>query len=459
MPATIDLNAAIERIGVGRLAAFVVFLCFLMMMTDGYDFAALSVAAPAILREWKIQPRDMGLVFSMTFLGLLIGSLIYGWLGDRFGRKTTIIIGTFNYGIPVLLTIWASNVQELIVLRIVGGIGMGGIVPIAYTLVSEYAPRRMRSTVTVVTNAGYGLGAVLSGVVASWSIPLFGWRSLFVLGAGFSLTMAVAIIFFLPESILFLALKNPASPRLRALVGRLLPNETIDAAARFVVLDGQDRPTVSGGSTFRQLFSGRRRAQATALLWLLFVCDAMGLFFLASWLPVVMESAGVSAATASLTLSLFTFAGLIGGFAIMRFLDRIGPIAVVVLPILGAPIEIFMGTPGLSQPVLLTTVALAGICLSGIHYAVYAIVVRFYPPSIRGTGGSIATVFGRGGGMVAPYIGGYLLSAHMPLRELLVFAALPCIGTAVAGVALGQLYRRHFNAPAPDEAAFISATS
>jgi AAHS family 4-hydroxybenzoate transporter-like MFS transporter len=459
MPATIDLNAALERVGVGRLAVVALILCFLLMMTDGFDFAALSIAAPAILREWKLQPKEMGIVFSMTFAGLLAGSLIYGWMGDRFGRKTTIIVGALNFSIPVLLTIWASSVQELIVLRVVGGIGMGGVVPIAYTLVSEYAPRRMRSTVTVITNAGYGLGAVLSGVIASSIIPQFGWRSLFMVGAGFSLLMVVVIILFLPESALFLALKNPVSPRLAALVRRLLPNDGIDAATRFVVRDAQERHSAPGRNIFLQLFSGRARAAATALLWLLFVCDAMGLFFLASWLPVVMESAGVSAATASLTLSLFTFAGLIGGFAIMRFLDRLGPIAVIVLPIVGAPLEIFIGTPGLSQPIMLATVALAGICLSGLHYAVYAIAVKFYPPSIRGTGISSATVFGRGGGMIAPLVGGYLLSAHMPLQHLLVFAAMPCIGSAAAGIALGRLYRRHFETMTVDDSFSLAAPS
>lgn len=443
----IDLNAAIERIGVGRLAVFVMGLCFLMMMTDGYDFATLSVAAPSILREWKIEPRQMGAVFSITFFGLLIGSLIYGWMGDRFGRKPTIVLGAFNFGIPILLTIWAGTIEELMALRFIGGIGMGGIVPIAYTLVSEYAPRRLRSTVTVIANAGYSLGVVGSGLVAARSIPVFGWQSLFVVGAAFSLLMAFVLIFFLPESVLFLARKNPGAPQLRLLVNRLLPADKIAADARFIAPDAQDQHDSAGSDGFRQLFSGARRT-ATALLWLLFIFDAMGFFFLASWLPVVMEGAHVGAATASLTLSLFTFAGLVGGFAIMRFLDRIGPIAVVVLPVLGGPLEIIMGTPGLPEWALLTAVGLAGICLSGIHYAVYAIVVRFYPPSIRGRGISLATVFGRAGGIIAPYLGGSLLSAHMPLQQLMIIAALPCLATAVIGWALGRLYRRNFDTDA-----------
>ncbi len=165
MAQTIDVNATIERVGVGRLAIFVIALGFCMMISDGFDFTAMSVATPAILRDWHIGPKDMGVVFSVTFFGLLVGSLFYGWMADRFGRKFTIVFGTFNFGIPVLLTIWAANVEQLMVLRFIGGIGMGGIVPIAYTLVSDYAPRRMRSTVTVITNSGYNVGGVLSGLV------------------------------------------------------------------------------------------------------------------------------------------------------------------------------------------------------------------------------------------------------------------------------------------------------
>ncbi|HEX4194813.1 MAG TPA: hypothetical protein VHY80_17025, partial [Stellaceae bacterium] len=120
-------------------------------------------------------------------------------------------------------------------------------------------------------------------------------------------------------------------------------------------------------------------------------------------------------------------------------------------PVIGAPLEILMGMQGLGQPLLLTIVAGAGICLSGIHYAIYAIAVRFYPASIRGRGVSSATVWGRAGGVIAPYVGGYFLSAHMPLQQLMILAALPCAATALIGLGLGRLYRRHFDkAPAAE---------
>ena len=443
---TIDLNERIERLGIGRLAVVVIGLCFMMMIADGYDFAAMSVATPAILKQWRISPKEMGFVFSITFFGLLVGSLIYGWLGDRFGRRFTIIFGTFNFGLPVLLTVWATNLQELAVLRFIGGIGMGGIVPIAYTVASEYAPRRLRSSVTVVTMTGYSIGAAITGVIASVAIPAYGWASLFVIGASASLVMAFVLIAALPESVLFLALRKPDSPQLRPLAERLLRGERLDPAARFIARDPQEQRTTPGRDSVLHLFHGPR-AWATTLLWLLFVFDSLGFFFLASWLPVVMETAGVAPSTASLTQSLFVFAGLVGGLGIMRFLDRIGPIAVVVLPLLGGPFELAMGIPGLSHAWLLAAVAGAGVCLSGIHYAVYAIVVRFYPPSIRGRGVSSATVFGRAGGIVAPYIGGSLLAIHMPLQQLMIFAALPCLATAVIGVALGIIYLRHFDEP------------
>ena len=439
----IDINETIDRVGVRRLGIFVIALCFCMMMCDGYDFVALSVAAPAILRNWHVLPTAMGLVFSITFIGLLVGSLFYGWLGDRLGRRFTIILGTCNFGIPVLLTVLASNVQELAVLRFVAGIGMGGVVPIAYTLVSDYAPRRSRSTVTVITNAGYSLGGVITGLVAAAVIPRYGWQSLFAIGAGASLAMGVVLAFWLPESPRYLALNNPTSPKLRRLVERLLPNEPIGTDVVFVPGDAQEKQGNANAGTFAQLFSGPRAA-ATIFLWLLFVCDALAFFFLASWLPVVMERQGVAPATASLTQSLFTFTGMIGGFTIMRFIDRFGPIAVLALPILGGPFEILMGMHGAPLPLVLTAVAGAGICLSGVHYAVYGIAVRFYPASIRGRGISSATVWGRAGGILAPFIGGFFLSTHMPLQELMIIAAVPCVPTAFVVLGLGRLYSKYF---------------
>jgi AAHS family 4-hydroxybenzoate transporter-like MFS transporter len=132
----------------------------------------------------------------------------------------------------------------------------------------------------------------------------------------------------------------------------------------------------------------------------------------------------------------------------MRFLDRVGPIAFIALPIIGGPTEIVMGIHGLPEPLLLIAVAIAGACLAGIHMAVYAIAIRFYPPTIRGVGISMAAVFGRAGGIVAPYVGGFLLSAHMPLQRLMIFAAIPCLATTVIGIGLGVLYRRHFDVSA-----------
>jgi MFS transporter, AAHS family, 4-hydroxybenzoate transporter len=445
---TIDINAVIERIGVQRLAIFVLILAFFMMMADGYDFGALSLAAPAILKEWKIARTEMGAVFSITFVGLLVGSLIYGWIADRFGRRLTIIFGVFNFAIPVVLTIWATTVTQLSILRFVGGIGMGGIVPIAYTLVSEYAPRRMRSTVTVITNAGYNIGAALGGLIAAATIPAYGWQSLYVIGAVFSFIMAAVMILWLPDSLWYLAQKRPDSPQLRRLAERLIGKPVASGTAIVAVDPTEDRSQKTAGREgFLRLFDGSL-AWATILLWLLFISDSLGFFFLASWLPVVMGDAGVAPSTASLMTSLFVFAGLVGGFLIMRFLDNVGPIAFIALPIIGAPAELVMGIHGLQQAYLLIAIVIAGICLAGIHMAVYAIAVRFYTPSIRGVGMSSATAWGRAGGIIAPYVGGYLLAAHMPLQQLMMWAALPCLTTAILGFALGLLYRRHFDVPA-----------
>jgi MFS transporter, AAHS family, 4-hydroxybenzoate transporter len=447
-PRTIDINATIERIGLQRLAIFVLVLAFVMMMADGYDFGTLSLAAPAILKEWKIARTEMGAVFSITFIGLLVGSLIYGWIADRFGRRFTIIFGVFNFAIPILLTIWATTVTQLSILRFIGGVGMGGIVPIAYTLVSEYAPRRMRSTVTVITNAGYNIGAALGGLIAAVSIPAYGWQSLYVIGAVFSFIMAAVMILWLPDSLWYLARKHPDSPQLRRLAERLI-GEPVAPGTPIVAVDpSEDRSQkASGREGFLRLFEGSR-AWATTLLWLLFISDSLGFFFLASWLPVVMGDAGVAPSTASLMASLFVFAGLVGGFLIMRFLDSVGPIALIALPIIGGPAELVMGIHGLWQTYLLVSIAVAGICLAGIHMAVYAIAVRFYPPSIRGVGMSSATAWGRAGGIVAPYVGGYLLAAHMPMQQLMMWAALPCLTTTILGMGLGLLYRRHFDASA-----------
>ncbi len=259
----------------GRLAIFVIALCFCMMITDGYDFGSLSVATPAILRDWHIQPKEMGAVFSVTFFGLLIGSLFYGWMGDRYGRRFTIIFGTFNFGLPVLLIIWASNAEELKLLRFLGGVGMGGIVPIAYTLVSDYAPRRSRSTVTVITNAGYSVGVALTGLVASSRSyrATAGSRSSLSAPACRS-AMAVVLAFtLLPESPLFLSAQGSRRRRGAAPAGQraCFATSWIGPDVRFVP---GDPPGEAGQGRRRHAcrnFSAARARRRRFFLWIV-VC-------------------------------------------------------------------------------------------------------------------------------------------------------------------------------------------
>lgn len=472
MATTIDVNELIERQGVTRLARYTVFLCFLMMICDGYDFGTLNSAAPLIIKEWHVQLKDMGFIFGFTFIGLAIGSAIYSVLGDWLGRRNTIIFGTFNFGIPILATIWAQNPEQLFWLRFLGGIGMGGIVPIAYTLTSEYASQRMRSTLTTITNFGYTVGGFLTGQVAGVVFAPYGWHALFVVGALFSLALGVLLYFTLPESATFLAQKRPDAPQLPGLVRRLTGGAPLAADARFVARDVGGRHGAApvgaqadtGGMSFParvvhhvgQLF-GEKLAWVTPLLWILFVCDSLGFFFLGSWLPVIFTQQGQTAAQAAQLASWFVVCGAIGGFGMMRFYDTVGPIALVAFPIIGAPLEILSGTPGLSFALMYWALLVVGVCLGGTHYSVYAIAVRYYPPRMRANGVSCATVFGRLGGAIAPTVGGFFLQAKMPLQELMIVATLPSIGVLVVSVGLGVLYRRYFDTrfaavPAAEEA-------
>jgi len=241
----------------------------------------------------------MGLVFSITFIGLLVGSLFYGWLGDRLGRRFTIILGTCNFGIPCSDRL-GNQRPELAILRFIAGIGWARR---AYRVHpgQRYAPRRLRST-SGSHQRGHSLGGVARGLVAAAVIrhtvgSRCCHRRLRIARHG------AVLAIWLPNHAL-LSDNRPASAKLRRLVERLIPNEPVPANAVFVPATHRNAEQARRG-TFSQLFSGPR-APATIFLWLLFICDALGFFFLASWLPVVMERQGISPAVASLTQSLFT---------------------------------------------------------------------------------------------------------------------------------------------------------
>src|SRR6516225_12466242 len=194
-PARLDIA---ERIDNSRLGAFqltIFILCGLCLCMDGFDTQAIAYVAPTIIREWKIPNSSLGAVFSAAPFGVLIGSLLFSMIADKIGRRPVLIGVTLYYAILTLLTARAESANQLLIIRFIAGIGLGGIMPNAVSLVGEYSPRYARVAVMMVVGNSFSAGAALGGFLAAQLIQSYGWRSVFYFGGIVPLAVVAAMLF------------------------------------------------------------------------------------------------------------------------------------------------------------------------------------------------------------------------------------------------------------------------
>src|SRR5258705_12890621 len=222
----IDVGELLESRKLGRFHAVAFALCFMILFVDGLDYSAANVGAPAILRAFNAERAAMGTVFGWGYFGIFIGSVVFGIVGDRYGRKVGAVLGVLAYSLPALLTPLASSLDQVTMFRFLAGIGIGGVVPNTIALLTETAPKRFRVSAVMAGFVGYSLGNAISGQVAAWLTPEFGWSVVFVVAGVAGTILSVILLLALPECIPILAATRPPGPQFRRLVAAAGPRPT-----------------------------------------------------------------------------------------------------------------------------------------------------------------------------------------------------------------------------------------
>jgi MFS transporter, AAHS family, 4-hydroxybenzoate transporter len=444
---TIDLGELLETRKLGRFHFLVATLGFLALMIDGLDNNAATVSAPSILRAFGENRAAMGHVFGAGSTGALLGSFLFGYVSDRWGRRVGIISSVLCYCLPTLFSAWANSLDQLLVLRFFGGMGVAGVVPNTIAFLTETAPRRYRASFVMLTLIGIAAGNSTAGQVAAWMIPSYGWPIVFEVGGGIGIALSVLLYFTLPESIRYLAVRNPDGAELRRLVMRLAPDLDIPADARFFLQQPKRQ-----GAALKQLFAGEQKI-ATPLLWIGYFAEALTFMTLLSWMSVFLVTAGLTQTQAAFAFSYAAMGGICAILIMSRLLDRFGPAALVVSSVSAIVFVSLMGAPGLSHNALVLMAILGVAFCTCTHNALNGTVGLFYPTSIRGKGVGYATGMGRMGLIVGPVVTGALLAAKLPLQDVLFVVAAPYLVVACVCGALGRLYQRRFVAGAGIEAA------
>jgi AAHS family 4-hydroxybenzoate transporter-like MFS transporter len=299
-------------------------------------------------------------------------------------------------------------------------------------LTAEYVPSRTRATTISVLFIGYNLGSTAGGLIAAKFIPVLGWPVVFYVGGIVPILLSLGLIFALPESVRFLALKTGKRERVLAIVRRLAPERSFDAGTQFVL-----REENRAGVPVKHLFT-EGRAFMTIMLWFAFVSSLLGHTFLTSWLPTVLTGDGMSMSHAVRSGALLQFGGAIGSLLIGWLLDKRGIITIAVAFTLSAPLIIFIGSTHMSDAVLMTAVFLTGIGMLGGQVGLNAISGSIYPTYIRSTGAGWAFGVGRVGSILGPVIGGVLIGWGQPASLLFIYAAIPFLCCAGATYLLGR---------------------
>lgn len=447
---TVDVVPIIENQKAGRFWLSLFGLSLAITFVDGFDFQIISFAGRYIKESFALSSTQLGTLGSMGAFGTLLGGLGLGYLGDRIGRRPATIIATGGFGVTVLMFALAQDYTQLLVLRFVSAIFLGGVLPLTWALCSEFAPARFRATSVAVIMVGYSVGAAVGGPVSNLLIPTFGWQAVFIVGGVSSLIILIPVAALLPESVKFLAQKGIRPDRTARILQRVQPGIALPSGATFVVgTGGVDKKRFTPAELFRgSLFA------ITSLTWLAYICSSAVVYFLVFWGPIVNERIGFSVGAAATIASVSILAGCVGQLVIGRFIDNRGAGTIAVLPLLAVPCLLIIGLVQLPPVLYLVVLFAAFFCVLGGHGGMHSIAGIFYRPAIRASGAAWATSIAKFGAMLGPWLAGVIMDLGAGVQgTFFVFASFPLLMAALL-FWLGRLQR---TLPADAEGALLVA--
>jgi MFS transporter, AAHS family, 4-hydroxybenzoate transporter len=445
-PRVIDVQDLIDERPVSSFQTRLIVLCFLTVAVDGVDVGLAAYIAPAVRADWGLSVTQLAPIFLCGLIGMMAGSLIFGPLADRYGRRPVMLASVAVFGFATLASLAATNIAELSTLRVLAGLGIGGATPTAVTLTAEYVPARRRLTLITMMLCGNSFGSALGGVIASQVIPRYGWHAMLVIGGGVPLVLLGVLWGQLPESMRYLALRRPERHAqlcmlILRLAGRPDTHErnaegarnmgalghpggapTIDDCPQFIAHETQPDQ-----STVRELLAAPYR-RGTLLVWTTFFVALSVQFLMLSWLPTIITHSGGSMQSAALTTALWSVGGTTGGLVLGRIMDAARPNFVLGSAYLCACMAICTVSQTYATPAIVAPfVFVAGMCISGTQVGINGLTATLYPTAIRATGVAWATGIGRIGSMLGSATGGYLLSSGLSYGALFSIVAAPAV--------------------------------
>ena len=421
----VQVSRLLDERGLSSFQVKLLIWSFFVVLIDGYDIGAIAFAAPHLVKAWGIQPHALGPVFSSSLVGILFGSALFGWIGDRYGRKAALVGANLLFGVFTFWAAYAANLDQMFWLRLIAGIGIGGVIPNVVAINAESAPRKLRATLAIIGVGCVPIGGAIPGLISAVLVPQYGWPILFQIGGIVPIVIGLAAMLGLPESVKYMALHESQRGKLEKVIAQIRPDLKVPPNARFVVEDEQQFAGFNPAYLFRQGL-----AVITPLLWLVFALNLMGYFFLLSWTPTLMTALKLTPATAALAGASIQVGGTVGSLLLCGWLQRRRFLGIAIMFVLAVPAVASIGYAGLnSQAALLVATFCAGFLVLGIQSGINVVGAMIYPTSLRSNGSGWQLGLGRIGSIVGPLVGAAFVG--MPVQNLYMWSALPFAAGAV----------------------------
>jgi putative MFS transporter len=402
------IGRAIDKITLNRALMFIIGVAAAGFFFDSFDIVIVSYALPMIRQEFGLDPKQVGLIGSAALAGMGLGSWMWGWVADRWGRRVVFAATVLMFSICTGIAGLSMSLGFLVGARFLTGLGLGGMVPIDQALVAEYAPARIRGRVSAMLPLCWPIGIFAAAGAGLLIVPHLGWRWLFALGA-----LPAVLVFFIRRGV-------PESPRWLADQGRhdeartslayvgvddaIIEQARIELAAEPII-------TAERAPTFADLFTARY-ARRVAHTWLMWFCSGFAATAFSVWLPSIFATYYHINLTRTLVYT-FIVAGtsVVGRMFAFSLIDLFGRKALIVIGYGVAGCAALLFTQASTETALLTTAMLYGFFAEIGSLAMTVYTPEVYPVRIRGKGAAIAMGWGRFGGMTSPIVAGFLISA------------------------------------------------
>ncbi len=436
MTQQVDLREFINSNRVSPLQKLIIFICLMIVIVDGMDIAIMGFVAPVIKHQWGITTTDLAPVMSAALVGLALGAVISGPLADKFGRKKILVTNLIGFGVFTFFAAVSTNVTELMIFRLIAGLFMGGVMPQAVTMVTDYSPMRINGRMVTIILSGFTIGAALGGFIAAWIIPHFNWHAMMIIGGILPLILALIVFLKLPESIGYKVLKQHPKEQIDAIIHKMAPD--FDTSNKVFVLpkpktNSVDNPVKAVISPF-YLFG-------SFLLWWSYASGLFVVYLLGSWLPMMTNEFGFSISEASLITAIYQLGGPIGCVACGYLMDKINPhIGLIIGYTIAIIFMVFVGDVGHNFVLYSMMCFFIGMWMNGANAGINGISSAFYPIFARATGNSWMHGIGRLGAVASAFAGAYFLSLGWPASKIFLILCLPTVGIILALTIMKLVY-------------------